>query len=202
MTIEESAAQSSPTRAYGTGREALLAAAIRVVAKRGLRHLTYRAVAEEAGVTHGLVTYHFGTREALLAEALHYSLDRSVPGLSDAPGSGRIESLFTGLTNLVESEPDTQAFQYELILESRRNPTMRPLVRELYDAYRSTLRAELAAAGLDGDALTHLVFAALDGLVFQQICAVNDVPTDSALEQLRQILATMRDRARQSSGDD
>jgi AcrR family transcriptional regulator len=202
LTIEESAAQSLRAPAYGTGREALLAAAVRVVAERGLRNLTYRAVAEEAGVTHGLVTYHFGTREALLAEALRYSLHRSVPGLSDAPGSGRIESLFTGLTDLVESEPDTQAFQYELILESRRNPTMRPHVRELYDGYREALRAELAAAGLDGDALTHLVFAALDGLVFQQICAVNDVTTDSALEQLRHILAMMRDRAWQSSGDD
>ncbi|MDW6064630.1 TetR family transcriptional regulator [Streptomyces sp. FXJ1.4098] len=28
----------------------------------GLRRLTYRAVAEEAGVTHGLVVHHFGSR--------------------------------------------------------------------------------------------------------------------------------------------
>lgn len=34
---------------YGAGREALLNAAVRVVARGGLRKLTYRAVAEEAG---------------------------------------------------------------------------------------------------------------------------------------------------------
>lgn len=34
---------------YGEGREALLNAAVHVVARGGLRKLTYRAVAEEAG---------------------------------------------------------------------------------------------------------------------------------------------------------
>ncbi|MFE4582354.1 hypothetical protein ACFRKC_42725, partial [Streptomyces chartreusis] len=34
---------------YGEGREALLNAAVRVVARGGLRKLTYRAVAQEAG---------------------------------------------------------------------------------------------------------------------------------------------------------
>ncbi|WP_416979825.1 TetR family transcriptional regulator [Streptomyces sp. T028] len=45
---------------YGEGRDALLIAAVRVVARDGLRKLTYRAVAAEAGVTHGLVAHHFG----------------------------------------------------------------------------------------------------------------------------------------------
>jgi AcrR family transcriptional regulator len=56
--------------AYGDGREALLTAAVRVVARKGIRHLTYRALARQAGVTHGLVTYHFGSRDALIRAAL------------------------------------------------------------------------------------------------------------------------------------
>jgi AcrR family transcriptional regulator len=46
--------------ARGDGRRALLEAVVRVVARHGLDALTYRAVAKEAGVTHGLVSYHFG----------------------------------------------------------------------------------------------------------------------------------------------
>ena len=49
-----------------------------VVATRGLRHLTYRSVAQQAGVAHGLVAHHFGTRDALLEAALEFSLDNSV----------------------------------------------------------------------------------------------------------------------------
>lgn len=181
---------------YGTGRDALLAAAVRVVAERGLRNLTYRAVAREAGVTHGLVTHHFGTRETLLSEALRYSLDHSVPGITDDPGAGRIEALFTGLARLVADEPETQAFQYELTLESRRNPALRPHVYELYNSYRKALRSELDAVGLAGDRLGHLVFAALDGLVFQQVCGVNEISTEDALTELRRILELLRERAR------
>ena len=46
---------------YDEGREALLQAAVRVVADKGLRGLTFRAVAEEAGVNNTLVVHHFGS---------------------------------------------------------------------------------------------------------------------------------------------
>jgi TetR/AcrR family transcriptional regulator, regulator of biofilm formation and stress response len=180
------------SRAYGEGREALLAAAVRVVATKGLRHLTYRAVAQEAGVTHGLVTHHFGTRDALIESALRYSLDNSVAGMSTEPGSGRIEALFEGLAQLVADDPDTQAFQYELALESRRRPELRPALKTLYDGYRDALRQELAHCGTGtDDPLVQLVFAAVDGLVFQQVCGVNNTTTDEALARLRGIITLL-----------
>src|SRR5438132_3593131 len=55
---------------YGEGRQALLDAAVQVVGRSGLRGLTYRAVAAEAGVTQGLVAHHFGSRDRLIHEAL------------------------------------------------------------------------------------------------------------------------------------
>ena len=63
--------------AYGTGRQALLEAAIQVVAAEGLRGLTYRSGAAEAGVSHASVRYHFGDWSTLVEEALTYCLDRS-----------------------------------------------------------------------------------------------------------------------------
>src|SRR5690349_11883607 len=164
---------------YGEGREALLNAAVRVVGRGGLRRLTYRAVAQEAGVTHGLVSHHFGTRDALIEAALQYSLDGSVVGITADPGSGRIDALFRGLAELVNDDPDTQAFQYELVLEARRRPELRSVATTLYESYRAALRVEFERAGLGSDeAVVHLVFAALDGLVFQRVCQVDDVPID------------------------
>jgi TetR/AcrR family transcriptional regulator, regulator of biofilm formation and stress response len=194
------AAETEPagrgSRAYGEGREALLAAAVRVVATKGLRHLTYRAVAQEAGVTHGLVTHHFGSRDALIESALQYSLDRSVPGMTTDPGSGRIEALFEGLARLVADDPDTQAFQYELVLESRRRADLQPAVKALYDSYRRALREEFAHSGIGPDeSLVHLVFAALDGLVFQQVCSVNSTTTEDALARLREIIMLLKERS-------
>jgi AcrR family transcriptional regulator len=190
MTRSESTGTTArPTPGYGEGRQALLAAAVHVVGTRGLRHLTYRSVAQEAGVAHGLVAHHFGTRDALLQAALEFSLANSVDSISARPGSGDLDALFAGVVEMVQDNPDDQAFQYELILEARRRPELRPQVEQVYATYRQALRAELEAAGIAADdALVHLVFAAVDGLVFQQVCLDDPVAAQAGVERLRALL--------------
>src|ERR1700730_13469546 len=51
-------------------RERLLAAARSVLLERGFAQTSTRAVAERAGVRLSLVHYHFGSKQALLAEVL------------------------------------------------------------------------------------------------------------------------------------
>jgi AcrR family transcriptional regulator len=190
MTGTESAAVAARAApGYGEGRRALLAAAVHVVATRGLRHLTYRSVAQEAGVAHGLVAHHFGTRGALLEAALEFSLANSVDSISAEPGSGDLDALFAGVVEMVQANPDDQAFQYELILEARRRPELRPHVEQVYATYRQALRTELEAAGIAADdALVHLVFAAVDGLVFQQVCLEDPAAARAGVERLRALL--------------
>ncbi|MDX3580722.1 TetR family transcriptional regulator [Streptomyces europaeiscabiei] len=175
---------------YGEGREALLNAAVHVVARGGLRRLTYRAVAEEAGVTHGLVVHHFGSRDALIEEALAHTIRTSLNTSDLEPGTGKVADFSTGLSEMVTADPDTQAFQYELLLESRRRPELLPQIRELYDEYFDAAQRELGRmlpAGAD-KALTRLVFAALDGLVLHQLVLGEPAVTDAALEELRSLL--------------
>jgi TetR/AcrR family transcriptional regulator, regulator of biofilm formation and stress response len=173
---------------YGEGREALLRAVIRVVANSGLRNLTYRAVAREAGVTHGLVAHHFGSRDALVEEALRYSLEASIDTTSLESGTGRIEDFVKDLAGSVEQEPEREAFQFELILESRRRPELRPLIETLYDHYRSAARRELARLGIDDPAVADVAYAALDGMVFQQITIGSADATRVSVQTLRSML--------------
>ncbi|MES5820530.1 TetR family transcriptional regulator [Streptomyces sp. RG80] len=175
---------------YGEGREALLNAAVRVVARGGLRKLTYRAVAEEAGVTHGLVVHHFGSRDALIEESLAYAVRTSLNVSDVEPGTGKVADFSVGLSEMVTSDPDTQAFQYELLLESRRRPELSAPLRELYDEYFDATGRELGRilpGGADR-ALTRLVFAALDGLVLHQLVFGEPEVTDAAVEELRNLL--------------
>lgn len=175
---------------YGEGREALLSAAVRVVARGGLRKLTYRAVAEEAGVTHGLVVHHFGSRDALIAEALGHTIRTSLNTSALEPETGQVADFSTGISEMVAADPDTQVFQYELLLESRRRPELLPQIRALYDEYFDATQRELSRmlpAGAD-KALARLVFAALDGLVLHQLVLGEPEVTDAALEELRSLL--------------
>ncbi|WP_089104968.1 TetR/AcrR family transcriptional regulator [Streptomyces hyaluromycini] len=190
-------ARSRKRLGYGEGREALLKAAVRVVGARGLRHLTYRAVAEEAGVTHGLVVHHFGSRDALIEESLAYAVRLSLSSSLLEPGTGRPEDFVAGLTDMVEDDADGQAYQYELLLEARRRPELLPQVRALYDEYFGASQRELdrILPGGASPAFNRLVFAALDGLVLHQLTGIGDrADTGAALEELRSLLRTLGER--------
>ncbi|MFI6875175.1 TetR/AcrR family transcriptional regulator [Streptomyces sp. NPDC050400] len=175
---------------YGTGRVALLDAAVRVVARGGLRSLTYRAVAQEAGVTHGLVVHHFGSRDALIEEAVSHAIHSSLNSSALEIGTGKPADFAAGLGDMVDSGPELQAFQYELLLEARRRPELLPQLRSLYEEYFGATARELARI-LDrpvSRGMSRLVFAALEGLVLHQLAFGERDVTEEALTELRGLL--------------
>ncbi len=73
-------------------RKSLIAAATRVLARDGAAGASVRAIAQEAGVSPGLVTHHFGGVDALIAAnyahvgaAVTAALDAAVAGAGDDP---------------------------------------------------------------------------------------------------------------------
>ncbi|MFD5824182.1 TetR/AcrR family transcriptional regulator [Lentzea sp. NPDC060358] len=176
--------------AYGTGRQALLEAAVRIVATQGLRGLTYRSVAAEAGVSHGSVRYHFGDWNTLVEEALAFCVERSVDGAelaSDVPG---FTEFATGIVSLVAADPDAQAFQYEITLEARRRRELLPAMERVNDIYRAAVHRELVRNGIDDYAFAELIFMTLDGLVFHQTAFGDDARTERAITALRALLTS------------
>jgi AcrR family transcriptional regulator len=171
--------------AYGTGREALLAATVHVVAQRGLRGLTYRAVAELAGVNNTLVAHHFGTRDALIEAALEWSVNQSIgqSGLESLPSTE--DEFCRSILELIRENPDIQTFQYEMILEARRRPELAGAVRRLYESYIAALSKGLRNLGSNSDyAVAQATFAALDGLVLQLIAGADPGNVERAIRYL------------------
>lgn len=174
---------------YGEGRQALIVAAVRVVARAGLRGLTYRAVAAEAGVTQGLVAHHFGSRSELIRATLEQAANDSIERSSLEPASGRLEDFARDLPARVAAEAETEAFQFELALEARRNPDITPAAQAIYRTYIAATDHALRAVGVGtNDDLSRLVFAALDGLAFQQLLFGDAQATERARGQLVALL--------------
>src|SRR6476646_6502099 len=69
-------------RARGTGssdtRDDLLRAACACVREQGLAGTTSRQIAAEAGANLAAITYHFGSKDELIAEALFGEIERRV----------------------------------------------------------------------------------------------------------------------------
>lgn len=153
---------------YGEGKEALLRATVRVVAQKGLRGLTFRAVAQEAGVNNSLIAHHFGSRDNLLAATLEWSVDRSIAAADLSEYATDAAAYRAALVKNVLSEPDIEIFQFEMILESSRRPELQPAIRQLYRRYVAALAAGRAPLGEPAsESLNLAMFAALDGLMLQ-----------------------------------
>jgi DNA-binding transcriptional regulator YbjK len=174
----------------GEGRQALIEAIVRVVARDGLDGLTFRSAAKEAGVTHGLATYHFGSREAMVAEALEWATQAGIEESRLDTHGGGLSELAADLPDLIDRDPDSAAFQFAMALEGRRRQELAAHVRRLYDHYIDATTASLEAAGVDADAdVARLVFAAIDGLVLQQLIYGDAEATARSLTRLRRLLA-------------
>ncbi|MFJ5692627.1 TetR/AcrR family transcriptional regulator [Arthrobacter sp. NPDC093125] len=186
--------KSSPARTtlskYGTGKDALLRAAVGVVAAKGLRGLTYRSVAEAAGVNNSLVAHHFGSRDALIAAALDWATEQSISAsrLREAAALGH--SFTESLLELLLAEPELQVFQYEMILEARRRPELADAVSALYENYVSALADGLMASGLTRNVqvVARTLFASLDGLVLQYLAGVERDLIAASLEEVHDVL--------------
>jgi len=68
-------------------RAALIEAAARLFAEQGPRAVSVRQVAREAGVNHGLVHRHFGSKEGLLQEVMTHLASR-IAGSMGSPSKG------------------------------------------------------------------------------------------------------------------
>lgn len=116
-------------------RAQLVESALNVAERGGIASVTIRAVAEQAGVSLGVVHYCFGNKEALLAamgEAMVLQLSVSMRysfGEAAGPSDPRgvrglrilIHSGFSSMWPLIEATPQRQMLTYELTSFALRN---------------------------------------------------------------------------------
>lgn len=185
-------AEESQRIKYGTGREALIEAAVRVVARHGLHGMTFRKVAQEAGVNNSLVAHHFGSLSTLAAAALEWSAatsmhDSHLDGFLDSEGDYK-----DALWSTLDGRRDLHVYQFEMILEASRDAEVRSQIIDMYDAYTTEVSRSMFGtdATEDDDALARAVFAALDGLVLQFVGgAISRDQVDASVSALWRLAA-------------
>lgn len=162
----------------------LVAAAEAVLIRDGVGRLTMRAVAAEAGVLLGTVTYVFPSKEMLLravvedvaagiAEVLKSSADTG-RGLENAIRDG-VQRFWT---TLVEDQEGLQLIQYELTIYALRTPGLEGMARWQYDRYARIVAAWCQEAASNAgetcavpfDTLARILVASIDGLILQYVC--------------------------------
>jgi AcrR family transcriptional regulator len=152
------------------------------VGRRGAAASTFDHVAQEAGVSRGLLHYYFGTKERLLVEVVRHDSDVRMRHLEQSLAAADsvdaiVEALVTQLREYVEEDPATHALIHELFSVSRRNDEVREELAQLYRRVRGQVAEILRAkerAGVvklrgDADSVASLLFALGDGLELQLV---------------------------------
>ncbi|MGW1916629.1 TetR/AcrR family transcriptional regulator [Streptomyces sp. NPDC002076] len=180
-------------------------AALALLAERGMRGLTHRAVDEAAGLPLGSTSNVARTRQALLELTVrrHAEREARVLDLAEMPDpSGGPDALTDGLALAVHRSltrgRDLLIARYELALEATRRPELRAFYDRTGAVFREQLAAMLTAVGSPDPARHVLSLVAwADGLMFS--CAAGSFSADQpGLEDirkgLRELLAGMLGR--------
>ena len=141
-------------------RDAMIAAALVLIAEGGIAAATVRAIAEIAGVSPGLIRHYFKTKEDLTRAAYQALMERmtqtSALVLDTAPDGAvaRLAAFVAASLRPPVVDPAAMGLWAGFIHRVQRDPQLREVHRTTYLGYRDVLQALIAALPRDVDAAT------------------------------------------------
>jgi AcrR family transcriptional regulator len=168
---------SGPTQreqAAAVARTKILAAAADCIVRDGLAQVRMASIARAAGVSAGLLHYHFDTKELLFGEVLTYSHgvsselnQRAVAGAGEGPAE-RLSAFLDRCLPSDEQRAHEWLLWQELALLCIRDPHLAKVGAELYEDLYVTVNEGVAAGvfdtALDPRSLAETAVALTDGL--------------------------------------
>ncbi len=182
-------------------RQRLIDAAARLFAAHGYTATTVAAIGEAAGVSRGLVNFHFTTKEKLL----HAVIDELVaelearmfpPDAASVPPMEALAILIDAHRRFVTGQPERARLLFRLQAEEL-NPTLvldafAKLHQRWLDRTRPWWDVALSSgeldAGLDHNAVATVIIGALRGIALEWLLAPDAVDIDQAYAQLDVVL--------------
>lgn len=155
-------------------RDRILAATAELIAEAGWSGFSTRDIAARAGVTQGVVTYHWRSKDELVREAAlvaaAQSLDPVAAALAEGPTVRAALERFLGLLDAVRDQPALTALLFETMLHSGRDERLRAALAGMVREFREQLAAALAREAVpDAETRAAALAAALDGLLLHAV---------------------------------
>ena len=188
-------------------RSRLVAAALESVADHGLAGATSRDIARRAGTNLQAITYHFGSKDELVAQALLRAFRGWIEPAVEALRSGqdpipRMVGAVQALQDAFERSGPLRAAYLEALVEANRSDTLRVGVHETLGELRAllteqieTLRAgRFLPAWVEPDAMATLLLATADGLALHAALDPRSVDHHRVSAQAMQMLLSVASR--------
>jgi AcrR family transcriptional regulator len=184
-------------------RDALIAAAYRVLATRGFEGLRTREVAAAVGVNIATLHYYFPHKEDLIRGVVGHAMGRFRGTLGGAGSAeDQLRAHFRGLRRLSREEPELFTVMAELAIRAVRDPSLREIIGGTDDAWHAMLRTLLRRAqdegavprDLDPDGMAAVIVATLKGTFM--LPAVETERVERVLRQIESLVGLRAARVR------
>jgi len=175
-------------------REKLLRGAVQCLQEKGYARTTARDIAAASGSNLGSIGYHFGSKEALLNEAIRRGcaewteqLDRITFAGEGAAPLERLRSSWIALADTFEANRQLLVALIEALAQAEQSEELRRQLAELYEESRTAVgQMVLAALGEDVSAphirsCASFLIAVSEGLMLQWLVSPENAPTGEAL---------------------
>lgn len=174
-------------------REALLDGARRCLLERGYARTTARDVVAASRTNLASISYHFGSKEALLNEAMQQCIDEYLEQITrivfvdpSATPLQRVRASWQALVDTLEQYRPLKVAFAEALVQAERMPQLRAPLAECYERARSSV-ADMVRASVEGlsDAAARQVasflIAVYHGLQMQWLLDPQRAPTPDEL---------------------
>jgi AcrR family transcriptional regulator len=174
-------------------REDLLAGAVQCLREKGYARTTARDIVAASGTNLASIGYHFGSKEALLNEALQQCFDEYLEQITrivfadpSATPLQRVRASWEALVSAVEQHRTLEVAFVEALAQAERVPELRAQLAECYERARATV-ADMVRASVDGLSdstarqVASFLIAVYHGLQTQWLLDPQRAPTPDAL---------------------
>ena len=191
-------------------RERLLEATGRIVATEGLTAATSRRITAAAGANLAAITYHFGSKDALVHAALAWEVERLVePAMTllEAATDDPVQRLLGATQQLLQTfeqqRERSPAYLVALVEAVRRQDGGADGPAAVVGRLRNRLSAVISALigngtvprWVDPDAMASLIVATANGIALQSALEPDGpTPLDQALQFAQLLLSAQADR--------
>ena len=154
-------------------RAQIVEAASRVIARKGFHNATLAEVESEAGISRGMMTYHFPTKDAMIQGVFDATIERLRDTIIARDSSSRgLEGVDLAIdaTLVEDSSGQFACLHYTFLAQVAHRPDYRTSLAALYAAMRERFAEDLRDAGRDAAGsrdLAALLVAAIHGLAAQ-----------------------------------
>ena len=177
-------------------REQLLEGAVKCLKTRGYARTTARDIAAAADANLASIGYHFGSKEALLDEAVAKLCEESVTRMGEAAFSGaadnplaRMAASWVAMLKSFQEGDGVSAVYIDAACQSRWNPKLRKTMIAVHrrdreavtEMVKQALGEDAAAAGADPRIVASFLIAVYDGFALQWLLDPDEAPRGEEL---------------------